>query len=119
MLAQICKWNSLDKAAYLAISLRGPAATVLTNLPPDQQQDYIPLNSVLQVRFGTTHQTELNRMKLKALTHRREEESLSELAEDIEHLVRLVYPDAAETIVEVLVKDQLLTPYWRRTCGYE
>ena len=109
MLAQIYKWNSLDKAAYMAISLRGPAATVPTNLPPDQQQDYIALNSVLQVRFGTAHQTELNRMKLKALMHWREE-SLPELAEDIEHLVRLVYPDAAETIVEVLVKDQFVAP---------
>ena len=33
MLARINKWNDLDKAAYLAISLRGSAATVLVNLP--------------------------------------------------------------------------------------
>ena len=37
MLARINRWTDLDKAAYLAISLRGPAATVLTNLPPDQR----------------------------------------------------------------------------------
>ena len=46
-------------------------------------------------------------MKLKAQTHPREE-SLPELAEDIERLVRLTYPDAAETMVEVLVKDQFV-----------
>ena len=107
MLARINKCNNLDKAAYLVINLRGPAATMLTNLPPDQRQDYTALTSALQARFGTAHQTELNRMKLKARTRRREE-SLPELAEDIEHLVRLAYPDAAETMVEVLVKDQFI-----------
>ena len=107
MLARINKWNDLDKAAYLAISLRGPAATVLTNLPPDQRQDYTALTAALQARFGTAHQTELNRMKLKARTRRREE-SLPELAEDIERLVRLAYPDAAESMVEVLAKDQFV-----------
>ena len=108
MLVRINKWNNLDKAAYLAISLRGPAATVLTNLPPDQRQDYTALaSSVLQARFGTAHQMELNRIKLKARTCRREE-SLPELAEDIERLVRLAYPDAAETMVEVLAKNQFV-----------
>ena len=46
-------------------------------------------------------------MKLKARTRRREE-SLPELAKDIERLVRLAYPDAAETMVEVLAKDQFV-----------
>ena len=36
------------------------------------------------------------------------EESLPELAEDIERLVRLAYPDAAEPMVEVLSKDQFV-----------
>ena len=93
--------------AYLAISLRGPAATVLTNLRPDQRQDYTALTAALQARFGTAHQTELNRMKLKA-RNRRREESLSKLAEDIERLVRLAYPNAAESMVEVLAKDQFV-----------
>ena len=81
---------------------------MLTNLPPDQRQDYTALaSSALQARFGTAHQMELNRIKLKARTRRREE-SLPELAEDIERLVRLAYPDAAETMVEVLAKDQFV-----------
>ena len=106
MLARI-KWNDLDKAAYLAISLRGSAATVLVNLPPDHRQDYNALTAALQARFGSAHQTELNRMKLKACTRRREE-SLPELSEDVERLVRLAYPDAAESMVEVLAKDQFI-----------
>ena len=34
--------------------------------------------------------------------------TLPELAEDIERLVRLAYPDAAESVVEVLAKDQFV-----------
>ena len=60
MLARINKWNDLDKAAYLAISLKGSAATVLVNLPPDHQQDYNTLAAALQARFGSAHQMELN-----------------------------------------------------------
>ena len=106
-LVQINRWSDVDKAAYLAISLRGPAATVLTNLPPGQRQNYASLTSALQARFGTAHQTELNRMKLKGRTRRREE-TLPELAEDVERLVRLSYPDATEPMVEVLAKDQFV-----------
>ena len=43
MLAQINKSNDLDKAAYLAISLRGAAATVLTNLISDKTTSRLPL----------------------------------------------------------------------------
>ena len=107
MLAQINRWSDADKAAYLVISLRGPAATVLTNLPPAQRYNYAALTSALQSQFGTAHQTELNRMRLKARIRRREE-TLPELAEDVERLVRLAYPDATEPMVEVLAKDQFV-----------
>ena len=33
LLVMMNRWSDAEKAAYLAISLRGPAATVLTNLP--------------------------------------------------------------------------------------
>ena len=107
LLAMMNRWSDAEKAAYLAISLRGPAATVLTNLPPEQRQSYEALTIALDTRFGLSHQTELNRMRLKARTRRRDE-SLAELAEDVEHLVRLAYPEAAEGMVEVLAKDQFV-----------
>ena len=107
MLAQINHWSDVEKAAYLAISLRGPAAMVLTNLQPDQRQDYTALTTALQSRFGTAHQTELNRMRLKARIRRREE-TLPELAEDVERLVRLAYPEATSSMVEVLAKDHFV-----------
>ena len=101
------RWSDAEKAAYLAISLRGPAATVLTNLPPEHCGSYEALTTALDTRFGLSHQTELNRMRLKARTRRRDE-SLAELAEDVEHLVCLAYPEAAEAMVEVLAKDQFV-----------
>jgi len=83
LLASLNKWSNADKATHLAISLRGAAATVLTNLHPAQQQSYEALSVALDSRFGMAHQTELNRMQLKARSRRREE-TLPELAEDME-----------------------------------
>ena len=107
LLAEMNRWSEAEKAAYLAISWRGPAATVLTNLPPEQHQSYQALTAALYSCFGVAHQTELSRMRLKARTRRREE-SLVELAEDVERLVHLAYPEAAEPMVEILAKDQFV-----------
>jgi len=46
-------------------------------------------------------------MRLKARSRRREE-TLAELAEDVERLARLAYPEATEAMVEVLAKDQFV-----------
>jgi len=59
------------------------------------------------IAVGVTHQTELHGMRLKARTRCRDE-TLSELAEDIEHLVNLAYPETADSMVEVLAKDQFV-----------
>ncbi len=107
MLAAMNSWDDAKKATHLAISLRGPAATVLANLPPEDRHDYQKLNKALESRFGSAHQTELNRMRLRTRTRRREE-SLPELSEDVERLTRLAYPDAAESMVDVLARDQLI-----------
>ena len=107
MLAEVNKWIDDEKATFLAISLRGPALTVLTNLPPERRHSYAGLVAALDKRFGTAHQTELNRMKLRCRTRKREE-SLQELAEDVERLAHLAYPEAADDMLEVLVKDHFL-----------
>ena len=79
---------------------------VLTNLPPGQHGDFKSLLSALDNRFGTAHQTELNRVKLRNRTRR--EESLPKLAGDIERLSQLAYPDAAPEMIDVLAKDQFV-----------
>ena len=40
LLAGLNKWTEQEKAAYLAISLRGSALTILTNIPEGQRSDY-------------------------------------------------------------------------------
>ena len=58
-------------------------------------------------RFGTGHQTELNRAKLRGRFQQREETLLA-LAEDVERLTRLAYPEADEMMVMTLAKDQFI-----------
>ena len=107
MLAQINKWTTEEKAAFLAVGLRGPALAVLSNMPSDKLYDYDTLLSALEARFGNAHQTKLHKMKLRSRIRRREE-TLAELAEDIEYLTRLAYPDATPAMQESLAKDQFI-----------
>ena len=55
---------------------------VLNNLPVDGRNNFDVLAAALDTRFGATHQTELNRAKLRSLV-RKQEETLPELAEEI------------------------------------
>ena len=85
MLVHVNHWTEVEKATYLAGSLKGPALTVLSNLPPNDLYNYSSLVTALDARFGNSHQAELHRMKLKNQVCKREE-GLAELAEDIERL---------------------------------
>ena len=107
LLADLNRWGAAEKAAYLAVSLRGPALTVLTNLPAGKRCDYKALTSALQNRFGSGHQAELNRAKFRG-RYRQRDEILPALAEDVERLARLAYPDAEESMIVTLAKDQFI-----------
>ena len=107
MLAHLNNWNQEEKATLLAVSLRGAALTVLSNLPAERRGNYQALVTALENRFGTAHQAELHRMKLRNRTRGREE-TLAELMEDIERLARLAYADAAPAMLELLAKDQFI-----------
>ncbi len=115
IVAELNNWNDHQKAAYLATSLKGPALAVLGNLAPEDRQKLDVLVVALKNRFGTSHQTELSRMKFKNRAKQRDE-SLPELAEDIERLSRLSYPDAPPTLRDVLARDQFVDARIRR--GY-
>ena len=106
MLANVNHWTEV-KATYLAVGLKGPALTVLSNVPPDNLYNYSSLVTALDARFGSSHQAELHRMKLKS-RYWKQEEGLAELAEDIERLARLTYPTAPSTMLELLAKDQFI-----------
>ncbi len=107
MLATLGRWSEPQKATYLAVSLRGTALTVLSNMPQERRTSYSALAVALQNRFGTAHQAELHRATLRNRGRRREE-SLPEPMEDIERLVRLAYPQAEPTMLEVLAKDHFI-----------
>ena len=105
--AQLNGWNYAQMAAYLATSLKGPALNVLGNLPPERRQDYHALVAALESRFGSTHRTELSRVKFKHRV-RQKDESLAALAEELERLGRLSYPDASQELQDVLSRDQFV-----------
>ena len=106
-MANINNWNDFQKAAYLATSLKGPALAVLGNLAPEDRQNLDVLLLALKNRFGSSHQTELSRMKFKNRI-KQKDESFPEMAEDIERLCRLAYPDVPPTLRDVLARDQFI-----------
>ena len=103
MLALLSRWSDVEKATYLATSLKGLALTVLNNLPPESLYDYDILAAawrlalVLHIKLRCTEC-----MWLKTHTHRCDV-SVSELAENIESLSRLFYPDAAISMLGGLI----------------
>lgn len=107
IVATINNWGDFEKAAYLATSLKGPALAVLGNLAPNDRQNLDVLVGALKNRFGSGHQTELSRLKFKNRV-KQKDESFPEMAEDIERLCRLAYPDAPPTLRDVLARDQFI-----------
>ena len=99
--------NDDQKGNHLATSLKGSVLTVLGNLATDTRQGCKALVAVLKSRFRAAHQQELHRTKFKSRLRRREE-SLQELAEDIECLARLAYPFALEDMKDLLAKEQFI-----------
>ena len=87
--------------------LRGPALTILSNLLSESRIHYPSLVAALESRFGNKSQTELHRMKLRNRAGRRDE-TLSELAEDIERLNCLAYPENPVEVLDTLTKDQFI-----------
>ena len=53
IVAEINQWDGPDKAAFLSTSLRGPALTVLSNLPSESRVDYPSLVAALESRLVT------------------------------------------------------------------
>ena len=86
---------------------KGPALNILENLPPDRRQNDEELVVALETRYGSTHRTELARARFK---HRvkQKDESLAAMAEDLERLGRLAYPDATGELQNVLSRDQFI-----------
>ena len=100
-------WDDAEKASQLATALRGNAMTTLANLTVAQRHCYTEIVRALEQRFGAGGQPELAMSKLRSRMQRRDEK-LPELAEELERLVRLAYPDAGEETLSRLAKEQFV-----------
>ncbi len=80
---------------------------VLGHLLPAQRPCYGSVAEALRRRFGHYHQTEVYRARLKKRTRERGE-TLSQLAQDVETLVRRSYPTAPEEMIVVLPRDSFI-----------
>ncbi|XP_042859039.1 uncharacterized protein LOC122245155 [Penaeus japonicus] len=98
MLASAQGWSQEEKALQLVTALWGPAVEVLGHLPPPQ------CGGGLQRRFGHHHQAEVYRAHLKKWT-REHGKMLPQLAQDVEALVRRLYPAALEEMIVVQARD--------------
>ena len=107
IVAGMNQWNDEQKGNYLSTSLKGSGLSLLGNLPSDTRQDYKELVAALEGRFGSAHQQELHCSKFKSRLRRRDE-SLQELAEDLERLARLAYLLAPEEMKDLLAKEQFV-----------
>ncbi len=107
MLASAQGWSEAEKELQFATALRGPAVEVSGHLPPAQCACYGSVAEALRRRFGHYHQTEVYRARLKKRTRERGE-TLSQLAQDVEALVRRSYPAPPEEMIVVLARDSFI-----------
>jgi len=107
LVAEINGWDRRTTAAYLAVSLSGPAQAVLGDLDKTRRTSYTDLIAALDSRFGTSNRTEMFRVSLRSRT-RKPAENLPKLAQAIRRLTRQAYPDAPISLRESIAKDQFI-----------
>jgi hypothetical protein len=107
IIAEINGWNEAERAQFLVSALRGGTLNTLSNLNVGQRRNYGELVRAFKRRYGASGQPELAKSKLRARAQRRDEK-LPELAEDVERLTRLAYPDVNEETLDSLAMDQFL-----------
>lgn len=101
------RWSTRQKAVELAASLKGPALETLACVPLEHLENYEALTDVLEQRFGTAHQEQLHRTQLRTRV-RGSNESLQELALDVERLAYLAYPEAPAEFRTTIACDQFI-----------
>ena len=107
IIAEVNGWDEHEKTAFLASSLKGKALSVLGNMRTEDRHDFSALVKALSNRFGSAHQTDLSRVRFKNRLKQRDE-SLPELAKDIERLAKLSYPEAPSSLQDALARDQFV-----------
>ena len=97
--AEFNNWSTKEKLAWLQWSLKGRAQQVLWDLPTSMLSPYEDIVKTLRQRFGSEHQSEVYKIELRN-RRRRNNESISELMQDIRRLMVLAYSSATSDIWE-------------------
>ena len=91
--ADFSGWDARTRATMLGFCLRGPARSVLANLPAHRRLDFEYLKEALTQNFSPREQIHLYQAELKSRV-RKQGESLTSLGRDISRMVRFAYPTA-------------------------
>ena len=102
--AKYNNWDSSDKAAYLTASLTGSAGLLLWDT---KDASYEELVEKLRRRFGTREMQEKYRIEARH-RKRKPNESLPELAQEMERIVRLAYPGCDTHAHDMLSRDHFI-----------
>lgn len=103
--AEYNKWSMDDKAAFLRWSLSGPAAQLLWST---DSLSYDELVEKLRARYGTKGIEERFQTELRC-RRRQKNESIRELAQDVQRLVSLAYPGEKSKMLEHFARDSFIT----------
>ena len=106
-IAAVHGWKDSDRVGELVACLKGPALEVFTHLPSADQLQYERLVAALEQRFGQTNQSLWFRSQFRRRT-RNPGESLPALAQDLERLASLAYPNAVQSLKDSLATEQFL-----------
>lgn len=100
-------WDSYEKAQQLAMSLRGSAQKVLSDLTLGQLGDYFQLKTTLLQKFQPPGREPAHRCEFKSRKRQRDE-SISEYGYNLRRLASLAYPQLSRHARETYVIDQFI-----------
>lgn len=107
VVAEVNRWDDLEKGLYLASSLTGEARRILTGLKPTQHREFDVLVERLGRRFDPACQEESHRAALRGRT-RKSGETPQTYAQVIRRLVEKSYPQLGEEAHETIALESFL-----------
>ena len=104
LVTQVNGWTSQEAALYLGVSLSGPARRLLSGVDLGAADGLERLIAALERRFQPRDQEAIYRAQLKA-RRQQKGESISQLSDAVEQLVRQAYPLADSGTLDELSRD--------------
>ena len=104
LVTQVNGWTSQEAALYLGVSLSGPARRLLSGVDHGAADGLERLIAALERRFQPRDQEAIYRAQLKA-RRQQKGESISQLSDAVEQLVRQAYPSADSGTLDELSLD--------------